>query len=193
VSKRWKLNIPGYVRHGEIVSDEVRTDLLRFCGTGKMEESNFIECNAAGEPVGQEPVKKYECGCTTYGQAGDKCPEHDTAAPAVTASSGVELIAAERKRQIEKEGWTAEHDRGHSPSDLAKAAACYAAGEPIFVEQRRAIGGSDKLPIVIFANAWPWEDCWYKPKTQLRDLVRAGALIAAAIDRLQRTNGGSDE
>ena len=40
--------------------------------------------------------------------------------------TGVELIAQERERQIEKEGWTAEHDADHTEGQLAKAAACYA-------------------------------------------------------------------
>ena len=35
------------------------------------------------------------------------------------------------------------------------------------------------------ANLWPWAQDFWKPKDQLRNLVMAGALIAAAIDRLQ--------
>ena len=35
-------------------------------------------------------------------------------------------VAAERKRQIEVEGWTAEHDDRHTPGELAQAGACYA-------------------------------------------------------------------
>lgn len=35
---------------------------------------------------------------------------------------------------------------------------------------------------------WPrrWSPDWYKPTNAIRDLVKAGALIAAEIDRLQR-------
>ena len=40
--------------------------------------------------------------------------------------TGIELIADERKRQIEVEGWTAEHDAEHYESELAYAAAVYA-------------------------------------------------------------------
>jgi hypothetical protein len=32
---------------------------------------------------------------------------------------------------------------------------------------------------------WPWSFEWWKPKDRIRNLVRAGALIAAEIDRLQ--------
>jgi hypothetical protein len=40
--------------------------------------------------------------------------------------SGVELIADERRRQIDKEGWTYEHDDGHTDGSIAMAAAVYA-------------------------------------------------------------------
>lgn len=36
-----------------------------------------------------------------------------------------ELIQAERQRQIEKEGWTIEHDDEHNRGQLERAADCY--------------------------------------------------------------------
>jgi len=95
--------------------------------------------------------------------------------------NGVELIAQERKRQIEAEGWTKEHDDTHEFGELAIAGACYALtgytltdlmGSPIDVDG-------------FINDLWPWDDEWYKPKDRLRNLVRAGALIAAEIDRIQ--------
>lgn len=41
-------------------------------------------------------------------------------------TTGAERISRERQRQIEVEGWTAEHDNAHPNGELAKAAACYA-------------------------------------------------------------------
>ena len=41
--------------------------------------------------------------------------------------SGVELIAAERKRQKSKEGYDAARDDEHHDEELAKAAVCYIA------------------------------------------------------------------
>jgi hypothetical protein len=36
-------------------------------------------------------------------------------------------------------------------------------------------------------EGWPWDEKWWKPSTNpIRNLVKAGALIAAEIDRLQR-------
>jgi hypothetical protein len=115
-----------------------------------------------------------------------------------TMHTGAELIAAERQRQMEEEGWTPEHDDTHQDGSLAMAAACYAAHERIYVERRVALGP-------MFTDPWPWENEADKRKNdgrgaanypnaipaagsveRVRMLVRAGALIAAEIDRLQR-------
>ena len=42
---------------------------------------------------------------------------------------------------------------------------------------------------------WPklWEMEWFKPTIRIRDLVKAGALISAEIDRLWRMNMSDDE
>ena len=99
---------------------------------------------------------------------------------------GIERIAAERKRQIEDEGFDEEHDSQHEYSELAWAAACYAAPEPIFCL------GSDPGPTYIFEDAWPpeWENKWDKrdKHDRIRQLEIAGALIAAEIDRLLLIN-----
>lgn len=95
--------------------------------------------------------------------------------------TGIELIAQERERQISKEGWTAEHDAEHAEGELAVAAACYAIpGDDRELIDRGRLAG-------IVPSAWPWDSAWWKPgPTRVRELVKAGALIAAEIDRLQR-------
>jgi hypothetical protein len=94
--------------------------------------------------------------------------------------SGAELIAQERARQVASENWTAEHDDTHSEGELAEAAACYAASGVYSVK------GWD-LRRVIEYMSWPWRREWWKPTDDpIRNLVKAGALIAAEIDRLQR-------
>ena len=75
---------------------------------------------------------------------------------------GHDLIRAERFRQESSEHHTQEKDVGRI-NDLAFAAVAY------------ILGDEDK---------WPWET-GFKPKTEKRNLIRAGALIAAAIDALQ--------
>ncbi len=87
--------------------------------------------------------------------------------------NGAQLIATERRRQIKVEGWTARHDDGHAYGELALAAQCYA-------ESELRKGGDPE-------RAWPWNLEWWKPSNDpIRNLVKAGALIAAEIDRLQR-------
>lgn len=83
---------------------------------------------------------------------------------------GIELIKAERKRQIEKEGFDAHHDWHHTPDELATAGAIYAMPE--------------KYRQGYLLSKWPWEMEWYKPcpDDRIRELVKAGALIAAEID-----------
>lgn len=88
-------------------------------------------------------------------------------------SIGIELIAAERQRQIQVEGYTSDRDDVLSDGSLAIAAACYA--------MNSAWQRDNGIPLI-----WPWDDKCWKPKDQLSDLIRAGALIAAEIDRLQR-------
>lgn len=86
--------------------------------------------------------------------------------------TGAELIVAERKRQVEVEGWTPEHDAKHTCDDLIVAAEAY-------LESARGRQGAGHM-------LWPWSSRFWKPKNRKADLIRAGALIAAEIDRLQQ-------
>lgn len=89
--------------------------------------------------------------------------------------NGTTLISIERSRHASK-GFDAAHDRTHSNSDMAKAAMCYI-DEAIYDLHNR--DGCD-VPC-----DWPWEARWWKPSGgKIRNLVKAGALIAAEIDRL---------
>jgi len=114
--------------------------------------------------------------------------------------TGVELIVAERTRQIEKEGWSAEHDDEHGREELAQAAAVYAAPCQIF--EMCGDGGRT----LVLTDIWPFDDEWDKrthkytgaydiyrdewlkknKARRIKELTKAGALIAAEIDRIQR-------
>ncbi len=89
---------------------------------------------------------------------------------------GYDVIVAERGRQIEREGWTPEHDDRHGVGQMYQAAMCYL----------RASGPEAKP-----SNLWPWEHKWWKPKDRLRNLVRAGALLMAERDRYNRKKLGT--
>lgn len=103
--------------------------------------------------------------------------------------TGIELIAAERQRQMDQEGWTAEHDDEHDQGEIAKAAECYLdAG--ITAELRPDAAKFHFKPI----GKWPWARSWWKPSNDpIENLVKAGALIAAEIDRLKRIESSREE
>lgn len=111
----------------------------------------------------------------------ERCAEHlrSQSSSEVGEKTGAELIAAERERQVSEEGYTAEHDDNYGDdegaySGLVRAAICYAAAAP-FQDQPKPPPG------------WPWHEEWWKPsQDESRNLTRAGALLAAEIDRLQR-------
>ena len=99
--------------------------------------------------------------------------------------NGIELIAKERQRQIEEEGWSENHDDLHDMYQLSKAAIAY-------------LNPSNSEHVRKF---WPFDWKWWKPAKprtntdrydmyHIKDLVKAGALIAAEIDRLQRAMEG---
>lgn len=100
-------------------------------------------------------------------------------------SAAARDVLAERQRQISVEGWTPEHDDGHKNGDLAIAGACYASNAATWLQR-----GSDALRedyrSLSPGARWPWLIEWWKPTNERRDLVKAGALILAEIERLDR-------
>ncbi|SFI36073.1 hypothetical protein [Albimonas pacifica] len=91
--------------------------------------------------------------------------------------NGIESIAAERYRQVRDEGFTREHDDEHAAGEIAGAALCYIWS---------AMTGAHQMSPPRPPAWWPWAHRWWKPKGRREDLVRAGALIAAEIDRIDR-------
>ncbi|MBB3997256.1 hypothetical protein [Aureimonas pseudogalii] len=89
-------------------------------------------------------------------------------------------VLAERRRQVEVEGWSAEHDDRQHPCALSSAAACYALADP---------NNTVKPPSML----WPWDATAWKPRDERSNLVRAGALILADIERLGRAAAQSEE
>lgn len=88
-------------------------------------------------------------------------------------------VLDERRRQIEQEGWTPEHDDAHIDDSMSIAAACYA-----------LVGtGPEHWAIVNLEQLWHgsgWSPTWWKPTTRRQNLIKAGALILAEIERLDR-------
>jgi hypothetical protein len=114
----------------------------------------------------------------------------EAAGYAAGVAAGGELTAAarsvldERQRQISQEGWTPEHDDAHDRGELAVAAALY-----ILRKGRR----SDPTLWLTSGDRPDWRarflesiEGWIKPSSPRRGLVKAGALILAEIERLDR-------
>ena len=102
-------------------------------------------------------------------------------------------VLLERQRQVEIEGWTPEHDDEHDRGEMAFAGACYAAQAGIDCgEGRRIPPGHEKAiveAVAFIRKAWPWAPVWWKPSNRRHNLVKAGALILAEIERLDRAEG----
>ena len=112
--------------------------------------------------------------------------------------TAIELITEERARQISDEGWSEEHDHSHTDGALATAAACYALPphrrgmdrRQMPVSNARGLADPDAFVWVekLVPCGWPFDCEFWKPSPddRVRELVKAGALIAAEIDRIQR-------
>jgi hypothetical protein len=101
--------------------------------------------------------------------------------PAAAISTAIADVLAERRRQIQVEGWTAEHDDEHDEGDMALAGACYAASAAATDDRVNCRSILDSV-----RSMWPWGREWWKPKNQRRDLVRAAALVIAEIEKMDR-------
>jgi hypothetical protein len=133
-----------------------------------------------GKPLDPSEVQRVLLGIIFRQWLGGlRLPEAAGGAP----EAGVAMIRAERLRQVAVEGYTPEHDAEHTDSELAEAAAAYL---------MYAIGWPSTA-----RDVWPFHESFFKPSGgELRDLVRAGALIAAEIDRtvaLKAQEGSNEE
>lgn len=85
-------------------------------------------------------------------------------------------VQAERRRQITAEGWTPDHDDLYCAAELPRAAAAYILS-----------GANDEAPAI-----WPFSAKWWKPRDARANYMRAGALILAEIERLDRAAPGKE-
>lgn len=97
---------------------------------------------------------------------------HDT--PRLTAAA--HDVLAERRRQIEAEGYTARHDDMHRNGELARAGASYALCAAL-----RRVADLDRV-----LSLWPFAREGFKHQDARASLVAAGALILAEIERIDR-------
>ena len=95
-------------------------------------------------------------------------------------------LDAERVRQVVGEGFSHEHDDLHASGRLARAASCYAIAMRMAELQKS--GRFARFDLTKAPGAWPFDQARWKfdPKNPRRALVKAGALIIAEIERMDR-------
>ncbi|HCF7374125.1 TPA: hypothetical protein NIK06_002517 [Pseudomonas aeruginosa] len=134
--------------------------------------SKFCNC----EPVGETNV--VECCCDEYAEEFKLL----AAAPGKEVPQAWLDVQAERRRQVEVEGYHGFRDNHYISYELSKAARAY-----IEVSWHALSGGLPcKKP-----ESWPWMAGfkWSDGRTML---VKAGALILAEIERLDRAAPGKE-
>jgi hypothetical protein len=163
-------------------TEQLLKDLAHFAGAnrlvGRTDTASLLDrCAATIRSLAPEPAARLI--------------EDEDGAP---VSQAAHDVIAERSRQISKEGWTPEHDDQHKDRSMALAAACYAMFASVSDAQRKSTdfpaslttSGKTLRGWSAWLDIWPWDRMWWKPKDRRADLVRAGALILAEIERLDR-------
>lgn len=97
-------------------------------------------------------------------------------------------VIAERRRQIEVEGWTHEHDDDHRFGEIARAGIAYVAHAAFQGEgSGESYAARNKYKEAPPNSLWPWLNKWWKPDEVRRDLVKGCALISAEGDKFDRS------
>lgn len=108
----------------------------------------------------------------------------------LTDENILNLVLKERIKQVYDKGYDADHDDKLKRGELSRAAFCYA--EPNKRYREDVFAGKKQLKTVP-NKAWPWkQNKWDSyPRSRNRELVIAIALIAAEIEREERTESAS--
>ena len=124
-------------------------------------------------------LEEYHKWLVSMGWSG---PKMQIIPPSVDPRAASDVLS-ERRRQVVEEGWTPDQDDAYKNGELSDAAASYALNAGVPMRGLRP-------------PYWPWDKQWWKPTDPRRDLVKAGALILAEIERLDRLqsakNGGGN-
>lgn len=108
-------------------------------------------------------------------------------APDASHSRAAQDVLAERCRQVKREGYTPEHDDEHACGEIAAYAAFYAMPPACREWPAEDTGYGATLAAAIVPHGWPIPE----DGDRRRELVKAGALVLAEIERIDRTGEGA--
>ncbi|MGP5325966.1 hypothetical protein [Vreelandella titanicae] len=92
----------------------------------------------------------------------------------------------ERLRQINEEGFTAEHDDVYKDGQLVSAASAYGFAYVAMTDDH-------EVEDLYAPPFWPWDTSWWKPSPDpRRNIIKAMALLAAEYDRLERAEAAAE-
>lgn len=138
-----------------------------------MEIQRYMDIGWMAHPQTIKAKAQWDAVAKLLGANGDDVDAVLNAAMrAAMSAPGAAGIIAERRRQIEEEGYANPHDDKWQADQLIGAAMSYLHAE---------LHGSTKQPPM-----WPWLAHYWKPQDRRRNLERAGALIAAELSRMDR-------
>jgi hypothetical protein len=97
---------------------------------------------------------------------------------------GHDSIKAERKGQMSEHGYYAENDNNWANGELSRAANCFLQAAEVQRIEPELTKEEVKSKV---AGFWPWDEQTLKVnKSRTKNLIKAGAMIAAELDRLFR-------
>lgn len=168
-----------------IANGQQTADLLRHLADNEIDSDYFAvvsECESYGKETDAElSITEFALRAAGYVdalvEALEKAQQRIAELEPRTVTAAAADVLAERQRQVTTEGWPPAHDDEYEHGELADAAGCYALSSELF-----DCAGEPPRP-------WPWPDEWWKPTSRRRDLVKAGALILAEIERIDRAAG----
>jgi len=105
-------------------------------------------------------------------------------------SKAINDVLAERERQKNIKGYSTDHDDAYEQNELVRAASEYTnqvVGRSWIFETHPSLYRSE-----VASDFWPWDACYWKPKSPREDLIRAAAILIAEIERLDRKEAKAD-
>lgn len=167
-------------RHRQVEAEGCKPDLINldcdFCGGARHDYfgDKCLECQPPADAGGypNDPP-----GTVYDGPASALYAALSASEATYPLSAAAGDLLKERQRQINAEGYSPEQDDLHVRGELADAGSVYA-----FWARTCDFGLASHIP----PSCWPWAPEHWKPTNQRQMLIRAGALILAELERLDR-------